>query len=543
MNIPRSRQKILSSLDEQKIRVQKFLSRLFSGAILAIIALLPAIIFFPNILSLFHQQGQAAQTAAATCGELQITQAHNGEPIGISDGCYAFDIDRIGGRFKREAANRLKAQDIAGALSAWQQAIGQDPRDAEARIYLENQHVLASGNPYITLVIGTVLTGPNRGVGESNLQGAYVAQKEYNTNFSLPSHHLVRMLVANAGSYQKDAAIVARLISHDTSIVGVIGWPFSDQAMSALSVQSKANIPLISYASSDTLAGNAPHFFHISASPQQQASLAAAYARETLHATYAVVFVDTQDSYSQSMAKHFAEQFGNTSSLTYTVGQGASVSTDLQTLLNSSPLPGLIYFAGYASDASVLLAGLPIRGPLSTIPVLGPDALYELEGYQDTAYPALAHLRLTAFAYPDEWDILGSPDQKPKFFVDYASIFDHDNHHPGEYGYSRADADVMLLFDGVAVALAAANNALSTESKQGITPGDLESALTKITTQQNVQGTTGQISFDANGDAVNKELLVLCLSQNRTFHLYEAIGQFLKKGYATSRRHLTADCF
>src|SRR5262249_2811790 len=102
------------------------------------------------------------------------TASHD-ELIGLSDGRYAFDTatDRLDASLKLEAAKDLAKGDKAGAKSLWHQAIKIDTSDAEALIYLEDQRVLEAGSPYITLVVGTVLTGNADAVsdGRGNLQG------------------------------------------------------------------------------------------------------------------------------------------------------------------------------------------------------------------------------------------------------------------------------------------------------------------------------------------------------------------------------------
>ena len=82
----------------------------------------------------------------------------------------------------------------------------------------------------------------------------------------------------------------------------------------------------------------------------------------------------------------------------------------------------LIYFSGYASDASTLLTDLPTSGQFAKLPVLGGDALYELGGYQSSSHAAGVRLRFTTFAYPDEWSILCHSGQAfacnaPAFFA------------------------------------------------------------------------------------------------------------------------------
>src|SRR6266568_4682545 len=120
----------------------------------------------------------AVPTIAVPSNGIGVNKAQNGQMIGISDSTFAFDTGRPSGDLKQQAALKLKAGDSNGAVALWNQAVSKDTNDAESLIYLENQRVIASKNPYITIVVGTMLTGDNAtiNIGRDDLQGAYVAQ-------------------------------------------------------------------------------------------------------------------------------------------------------------------------------------------------------------------------------------------------------------------------------------------------------------------------------------------------------------------------------
>jgi eukaryotic-like serine/threonine-protein kinase len=156
------------------------------------------------------------RTPVATANHLPngigVTKAPDGEYIGISDGTFAFDTNRPDGHFKTQAADKLKARDVSGAESLWQSGLTADTNDAEEFIYLEDQRVLTSGNPYITLVVGTIMTGESIDVGRYDLQGAYIAQKEFNNGHKLSNNLQVRLLIANSGNVATYATVVAQQI-------------------------------------------------------------------------------------------------------------------------------------------------------------------------------------------------------------------------------------------------------------------------------------------------------------------------------------------
>src|SRR5262249_15914763 len=119
----------------------------------------------------------------------------------------------------------------------------------------------------------------------------------------------------------------------------------------------------------------------------------------------------------------------------YTVGDKNDLPSHLQNALKSNP--DLIYFSGYADDLAVLLVNFPASQP--DLQVLGGDGLYTPNAYSSTAKLNFSRVRSTAFAYPDEWSILGLKD--PPFFSEYPNDFNPANadHSANPYGFVRAD--------------------------------------------------------------------------------------------------------
>ncbi|HXX77070.1 MAG TPA: ABC transporter substrate-binding protein, partial [Ktedonobacteraceae bacterium] len=467
----------------------------------------------------------ATPTVSVPPSGIGVTKTSNGEYIGISDGTFAFDtgFGRTNGSLKQQAAQRLAAGDTSGATSLYNEAVSKDTSDAESLIYLENQRVVSSGNPYITIVVGTMLTGNNAtaSVGRDDLQGAYVAQKSFNDGFQLHNGVLVRLLIANSGTSAANTTAVANQIVQlskvDKTFVGVMGWPFSSYAQDAIKVLAPAHIPMISQtASSDLLTNASTYFFRVAPANNRQGVEGATYAEKTLHATKAALFYDQSNSYTQSLAEAFQKQFtadGNQIVATehYTVGKPQTLPQLLSDAATHSP--NLIYFAGYASDASVLLTDLASSG-LSSVPIMGGDALYELGGYGSSFRAGSSNLNFTTFAYPDEWKFLCGQGQafackQPAFFSLYNAYYDPNNQHPTPtYGYTRADSDTILSYDATYAMLNAVNNAL-TGNKTAITSNDLLLGIKAIHGAKAIQGVSGQIDFGSDGNPIQKSLVIL----------------------------------
>jgi serine/threonine protein kinase/ABC-type branched-subunit amino acid transport system substrate-binding protein len=467
----------------------------------------------------------ATPTVAVPSNGIGVSKTSNGEYVGISDGTFAFDtaFGRQNGDLKQQAAQKLKSGDTASAVSLYSDAVAKDTSDAESLIYIENQRVVASGNPYITIVAGTMLTGnqATASVGRDDLQGAYVAQKSFNDGFQLHNGVLVKLLIANSGSTSANTTAVAnqivQLAKVDKTFVGVMGWPFSSYAKTAISVLGPAHIPMISQtASSDSLTNASTYFFRVAPANTRQGIEGAKYAEQTLHATKAALFYDPSNTYTQSLADAFRKQFeadGNqiVATETYTVGKPETLPQLLSNAATHSP--NLIYFAGYASDASVLLTDKPTSG-LATVPIMGGDALYEVGGYGSSSQAGISNLNFTTFAYPDEWRVLCSQGQTfactpPPFFSLYNAYYNPNSQHPaGAYGYTRQDGDTILSYDATVAMLTGINNAL-TGNKTAITSNDLLLGIKAIQGAHSIQGVSGQIAFGSDGNPVNKALVIL----------------------------------
>jgi eukaryotic-like serine/threonine-protein kinase len=500
--------------------------------ILALILLVGGGLSF-SLLSLFHRDSTKT-TADASTG-IGVFKASDGEYIGVSDGTTAFDTNRPGGDLMSQAAAKLKAGDVGGAETLWQSAWEADTGNAEPLIYLEDQRVLASGYPYITLVVGTIFDASDVSVGQGDLQGAYMAQREYNAGFKLPGGMQVRLLIANSGNAAVYATNVAQQIVQmartDKTIVGVMGWPYSSRALDAINVLAAAHIPMVSEtATSVLLTGISPYFFRVVPPDSSQAAAGARYAEQTLHARSVALFDDPTDAYSKSLGDAFRQQFtadGNSIVAVeqYTVGKPATLSNQLQDALSHNP--DLIYFAGYSKDVTVLLTDLPTSGKFADLQVMGGDGLYVLSGYTQEGHIQFGRLRFTAFAYPDEWDILGLTSQKPTFFREYPQYFNPNNQpHSSPYGYTRTDSEVMLAFDATFALLEGCRIALS-GGKNSLTSTELRQALATITGAKAIQGVSGQIAFGPDGNPINKAVVVLSVTQDGYIQLRSVQGKFL----------------
>lgn len=443
--------------------------------------------------------------------------APTGAPVGISvNGSTVFDTDRMDGDLKRQAASMVTANNMEGAKVLWNKALVLDSNDAEVLIYKENQRVLESFHPYFTLVVGIIFSQQHIGGARDILQGAYVAQKEYNdAMIGQPHSTLLRLMIAASDvdtlSPQTTAQEVVQAAQKDHSIVGVIGWSTSTSTDYALPIFNAAHLPMISAtASGDELSGKSPYFFRVAPTDAQQALVAARYVTETLHAQRIALFTDPQDGYSNSLATAFKSSLLHddprvvTSAYTYVKGDPSTI--DIQMLHVLQLQPDLIYFAGYVSDASTVLKHLTVcKNRSNCLLVMGGDGLYVQGDYSTEDLKNYDRLIFTAFAFQAQEQL-----QHPQFFKDYALYYDPNNlYRPGTYGYTSSDADAILSYDATHVFLQASQQILA-HPQSKLTPQAIQQTLCHI----QVAGVSGQISFDQNGNPVNKGIVILKGSEN-----------------------------
>lgn len=540
------------------------------------------------------------------------------EYIGISDGTFTFDTLRPDGNLKCAGSLHLAQHDPTDAVLFWTQALQtsqtpqvttpqlsptpqtssalqQESNDGEVLIYRENQLVLDSHLPYFTFIIGTILSGDDVGIGRDLLQGAYVAQEEFNHHNKSVQMYL---LIANFSSIaqvsnteeqiiadqvasqqvasQQVASQIVEIAKRDNQLKAqqhegkspkdkpfnfmgvVLGLPVISPNVVQLLKQQ--NIPiLIPTGASESQTPSAANIFRIAASTEREGKVGAMYAQQTLLKKKVALFVDVNNTYSYSLADAFARGFTG-QNLDNIIRQGSAVDangnaiipieqyteedkarlpmeeTTLQSDLKNalSFHPDLIYFAGKARDADVLMKYLL---PQSNLQVMGGDALYEIGGFTSGHY---RHLVFTASAFPDEWSWLGLYLPQHPFFNELNAL--GQSQHPfldkyrllfagwppnRVYGYTRPDNDTILSYDALTTLLVGSEMASNNWKQQmNLDPNHLLQALEKINVSQPVIGFSGRIAFGRDGNPIDKAVVVLQVDKGFT-EMKDFYGCFL----------------
>jgi ABC-type branched-subunit amino acid transport system substrate-binding protein len=468
---------------------------------------------------------------------LGVVVAPNGQNVGVNDGSYPpFDIgsQRADSDLKQGAAQALRGGNAQEALSLWHQGLEKDANDAEALIYIQNQNFVDV--KYITLVLGLDFQQPFPDTAsQSVLQGAYIAQQEFNSKHS---DIRLRLLLANTGGdlnyISPVVQQIAQIASKDPTIVGILGWQTSartENVLRSLS-QTGTHIPMVSQKATATdLTGVSPYFFRIVPSNKVQAPVAVKIAN-ILQATQVVIFVDPNNLYSQDLAQDFKQQFTATNHRilpdeNFTSGKTTadSFSKSLHTALKNTPDPShvVILFTGVTKyDAEQFQDAL---GAFPKLLVISGDGGY-------AARPnSYGRWYFVSVAYHGEWSAL-TGNRLPPFFQEYDDAFDPTHQSLGDYGRGLPDDTAIVSYDAAKVLSRGIEDALKGTTK--LTPQALTDALTQITVDHPFQGISGRIAFGADHDPVDKALVVLKVSDDGHIQMVCVQGRFSNNSGSSS---------
>lgn len=321
---------------------------------------------------------------------------------------------------------------------------------------------------------------------------------------------------------------IKRFAATDNTFIGVVGFPFSDSAQTAIPVLASAHIPMISpSASSNALSNLSSYFFRIAPPDIEQGKDAARFASQVLNARRVAVFNDSNNPYSKSLAESFTNSFNSLSSdhvaisEPFTLGSPDTLDAPVHDVLSQDTID-MIFIAGYADDLNSLKDKLGSN--VNSIPLMGGDASYEFGGY--TTKGNYSNIYFTSFTYPDTWSIVcpkgSSCVSLTPAVADaqkYSAIFDPKQLHLGHYGYARQGPHVLLSYDAAWALLQAANNVLA--NGESLSLDAVRNALQSVS----FQGATGQIVFNGS-DPVNKTVVMLCIDSHYHTQLIGTYGQF-----------------
>jgi ABC-type branched-subunit amino acid transport system substrate-binding protein/serine/threonine protein kinase len=478
--------------------------------------------------------------------------------IGLSGGQFVFDIQRGDNDLKQRGARAVAAQDLSGALLAYQDALRADPADAEAAIYAEDLRILLHHEPYVTMVAAVAFgsdddnddsDSEDNDSARSELQGIFLAQQRINT-FGLMANNLqMRVLILNSGRSRGDTDLAANLVldqmraGNPQHLIAVVGWPESAQTQLAAAILNPTGLAIVSpTASYDAPGGHSANVFQLVPTDSQQGRILADAALTQLHATRILVVADPKDAQSAALADSFAARVQAAQAGALVVGRVGftmGTKTNFTDVANTavSKSSDLVFIAGNHRDAILLaqsierVAGsfaapphvlLPPQADMPAFLGLGNDPGAQA-AHEDPS--ALSLLYLATYADLSEWQQLGLASLGTTSFLEHYGVQFGSGAAPG--GLNDPDAVTILSEDAFSLLTAAASEAVSQKgASQYPDPTGIRVRLLQVNSGKPFPGFGGAIAFTQTGHQQNKALGILRIAPLSAAQPSDPVGTF-----------------
>ena len=355
-----------------------------------------------------------------------------------------------------------------------------------------------TGGDKVTTVkigIGAPLTAGSVAQGLGIQRGVELAIKEANAREDIAAAGLKFASVPGDDQGDPKAGVtVANTFASDRSLVGVVGHLNSGVTIPASKVYNQAKIAMISPAATNpalTLQG-LNNVFRVCTIDSVQGPMGADAAVDKFGAK-TVVVVDDGTPYGEGLASEFGKQFAVKGGKVVFSERTSDKDSDFNALVTKikGSNPDMVYYGGTYNAGALLSKQLFESG--YTKPLMGGDGLF------DPQYIALA---TTTAAEGDMVTSVGLPTSELPKGVEFKAAYEAA--FPGEevgaydaYSYDAAN----VLIEAI---LAAAKDK---GAAQVIMPAGRDAIIANVA-KTNVEGVTGKIEFDKNGDTTNKAITV-----------------------------------
>lgn len=204
--------------------------------------------------------------------------------------------------------------DYPKAQNLFEKALNAAPKDPVPQIYYNNAQARreSQGTPYKFAAV--IPADSNESIAIEILRGIADAQTKFNQKGG-KNHRLLEIVLVNDGDEPDSAPRVARTITSDKDILGVIGHYSSDTTGKSLKEYDRASLAIVSPTSVSSKVSEEREkldhqvFFRTLATDREQKKLAR-YIKESLNLDTAVVFYEkASEFYSQSIRQIFIEEY------------------------------------------------------------------------------------------------------------------------------------------------------------------------------------------------------------------------------------------
>ena len=308
-----------------------------------------------------------------------------------------------------------------------------------------------------------------------------LAIKHVNDEGGVLGRPLELILFDNKSTPIGSARLPIRLVQQD--VTAVIGAHWSSHSLAIAPIFQEAGIPMISPGSTNPqVTKDKDYIFRACFVDSFQGVAMAKFAREELHAKNAVVATNIDEDYSIMLGQFFSDAFqtagGKILSEIIYRGNSTDFSENIKELIRLQP--DVVYLPGYSRDSGLFIKQAKKMGFSSIF--LGGDAWDEIEKYSG---PAINGSFQSAPWHP-EVPFGASQKMKELFY--------------SAYGKEIENISSPLAYDAVMILADAITRAGTTDHRA------IRDALAETT---DFPGATGAITFDENGDPLNKGIIII----------------------------------
>ncbi len=418
-------------------------------------------------------------------------------------------------------------------------------RDIDRDIRAEDRRVRDSGDPYVTVAfLGALsttaahnLTG-GRAVHE--VEGAYIAQRRANDGAGGGNSPKIRLVLANEGSDQSQwPYVVGRLkkMVRTDHLVAAVGLGLSTrETLESARVLSAAHIAMVGdIVTGDGIDSSGGALPQIGAGPParieglvrvaphvgQEVSVLAQYLRGRMKTAAMIVDQNATDLYSRSLSTDFRAAFGGSirkggrfeepftadSPTTKGIDNRYHTAATNLNLCGGDP-PDVIFYAGRTIFLPGLLGYLERCRKKPITVVTGSDA----EGVAGFSAYTPATVVYTPLADPDQLGGSTAPGRADyqAFLAECAKYYA--SFRPSDW----RDAWGLMAHDALLTAAQAARLAAGPQGGTAPSPRDVAGLLYNLHSANRVDGASGPIEIDANGNPAPHGFPVIRLAADGT---------------------------
>lgn len=337
-------------------------------------------------------------------------------------------------------------------------------------------------NDVIKIGVFEPMTGANAAGGEMTVEGIELA----NAKVGEVLGKKVQLVIVDNKSDKVEAANAASKLIEQDKVVAIIGSYGSSLSMAAGDIVKNAQVPAVGCSPTNPLVTlNNDYYFRVCFIDPFQGTVMANYAFNDLGAKTAAVIQDVQNDYSVGLSRYFVEAFtkltGDANSIVTTTSYNAGDQDFTAQLTSVKSLnPDVIFAPGNYGESALLIKQARDLG--ITAPILGGDT-WESPEFLSIGGPAVEGAVYSTHFTAE------SPvtDVSETFLTDYSAKFN-----------MNANAFAALGYDAYMVIIDAITRANSAD------PVAIRDA---IAATEGFVGATGNITLDANGDAVKSAVI------------------------------------